>query len=213
MNLVNPVDYFKHVDPILATLIDQVDPFPIEQPQPQDSLLSALSKAIFFQSVSIQSANAVYLRFLTLYPHQAFPSASEILNTSDESLRSVGLPVAKIRYLKGLAEKILDGLPSLEELATLDDEAIIQLLTQLKGIGRWSAQMVLIFQLRRPDVLPADDVGIRAAIRDLYGLNELPDKVTVEKMGDRWKPYRTLATWSLWLSRGDAARALLKSWT
>jgi DNA-3-methyladenine glycosylase II len=213
MNWPTHVDYFKSVDPLMATLIETFEPFPQEPNLTKDTLLSALAKAIFFQSISIQSASTVYSRFLKLYPDQAFPPALELLNTTDETLRQVGLPFAKIRYLKGVAEKVLDGLPSLEELAAMDDDAIIHLLTSLRGIGRWSAQMVLIFQLRRLDVLPADDLGVRAGIRDLYSLQELPSKAAVEKMGDRWRPYRTLATWSLWLSRGDAARALLKSWT
>jgi DNA-3-methyladenine glycosylase II len=213
MNLVNPADYFKSIDPIMATVMEQFDPFPMEPNLKQDTLLSALTKAIFFQRISIQSANAVYLRFLHLYPGEGFPSATEILNTPNETLRNAGLPFSKISYLKGIAEKLEDGLPTLEELAVLEDEAIIQYLTQFKGIGRWSAQMVLIFQLRRPDVLPVDDLGVRAAIQALYGLSQLPDTATVETIGDRWRPYRTLATWSLWLSRGDAARKLLKSWT
>ena len=213
VNQATAIDYLKQVDPILGTLVDRFEPFPMNRDRSQDTLLSALAKAIFYQSISIQSANAVYSRFLKLYPDAAFPSATDILDTPNETLREIGLPISKIKYLKGLAEKTIDQLPSLDELEELEDESIIQLLTQLKGVGQWSVKMVLIFQLRRLDVLPADDIGVRAAIRDLYNLEQLPDQRVVETLGTKWKPYRTLATWSLWLSRGPAARELLRSWT
>jgi len=213
MNQETAIDYLIQTDPVLATLIEQFDPFPFDRQPSQDTLLSALSKAIFYQSISIQSANAVFSRFIQLYPQSSFPSATEILNTSDDKLRKIGLPISKIKSLKGVAERTLNGLPELEELEELDDESIMKLLTQLKGIGRWSVQMVLIFQLRRLDVLPADDIGIRNAIRDLYQLEHIPDRATVEALGQKWSPYRSIATWYLWLSRGPTARALLNAWT
>lgn len=212
MNQATAIHYLTQTDPILATLIEQFEPFPFDRKPSSDNLLSALSKAIFYQSISIQSANAVYSRFVQLYPHTSFPSATEILNTSDDQLRTIGLPISKIKYLKGVAEKTLNELPSLEKLEELDNESIIQLLTQLKGIGRWSVQMVLIFQLRRLDVLPADDIGIRNAIHDLCRLEQLPDRFTVETIGQQWSPYRSVATWYLWSSRGPAARELLRVW-
>lgn len=213
MNPEIALNYLIRIDPVLATLIEQFEPFPFNRKSSQDTTLSALSKAIFYQSISLQSANAVYSRFVQLYPQSSFPSATEILNTSNDRLRTIGLPISKIKYLKGVAENTLNGLPSLEELEELDNESIIKLLTQLKGIGRWSVQMVLIFQLRRLDVLPVDDIGIRNAIRDLYQLEHPPDRATVEAFGQKWSPYRTIATWYLWLSRGPTARALLNAWT
>jgi DNA-3-methyladenine glycosylase II len=115
-------------------------------------------------------------------------------------LRTAGLSRSKVTYIKDLAQRIEAGLPSLEDLQALDDEAIAQILTQIRGIGRWSVQMLLIFRLSRLDVLPTDDLGVRAAIQKLYGLDALPDKKAVEQIGQLWKPYRSIATWYLWRS-------------
>jgi len=115
-------------------------------------------------------------------------------------LRGVGISRPKVVYLKDLAQKILDGLPTLTELEQMDDEAIIKTLTQVKGIGRWTVQMLLIFRLHRWDVLPVDDLGIRSGIRRIYSLPELPNKKTVEQLGKNWQPYCTLASWYLWRS-------------
>lgn len=206
------LEHLKHIDPILASLIDTLEPYSQKPRQPGDNLLSALTRAIIYQRISIKAANTVYLRLLRLYDQQ-FPSAVDILNTPDAALRSIGLPLSKIQSIKDLANKTLQDLPSLEDLDTLDDESVIQTLIRVKGIGRWSAQMVLIFQLKRLDVLPVDDLGLRAAMRDCYRLEALPDRTTVEAIAQRWKPYRTVATWYLWQTRSEAARELLKSWS
>ena len=123
-----------------------------------------------------------------------------ILATPDEQLRSAGLSRSKALYIKDLAQRIQAGLPAIAELEDLDDESIIRLLTQVKGIGRWTVQMLLIFRMHRWDVLPVDDLGIRSGIRRVYQLDELPDKKTVEQLGQAWKPYRTIASWYLWRS-------------
>ena len=115
-------------------------------------------------------------------------------------LRNVGISRQKVGYLKDLASKVLSGLPTLEELEVMDDESIIKILTQVKGIGRWSVQMLLIFRMNRCDVLPVDDLGVRAGIRKLYNLDELPDPKTIERLGQRWKPYCTIASWYIWRS-------------
>ncbi|MHC5862678.1 DNA-3-methyladenine glycosylase family protein [Nostoc sp.] len=111
-----------------------------------------------------------------------------------------GVSGSKVLYLKDLAQKVMEGLPTLEELQTMDDESIIETLTPIKGIGRWTVQMLLMFGLHRQDVLPVDDLGIRAGIRRVYGLAELPKKKTVEDLGQMWKPYRSIASWYLWRS-------------
>ncbi len=115
-------------------------------------------------------------------------------------MRGVGISRPKVVYLKDLAQKILDGLPTLTELEAMEDEAIIKTLTQVKGIGRWTVQMLLIFRLHRWDVLPVDDLGIRSGIRRVYSLPELPDKKTVQQIGIRWQPYCTIASWYMWRS-------------
>lgn len=190
----------KQSDPILASLIERVGPCQLYQVQQQGDLFFSLSRSILHQQLSTKAATAIHRRFIQIYPDATFPSALDILNTPDEVLRSIGISRPKIIYLKDLAQKVLDGLPSLTELETMDDETIIQTLTQVKGIGRWTAQMLLIFSLHRWNVLPVDDLGIRAGIRRTYNLKELPDKKTVEKLGQRWQPYCTIASWYLWRS-------------
>jgi DNA-3-methyladenine glycosylase II len=190
----------KQSDPILTLLIERVGPCKLYQMQQKGDLLFSLSRSILYQQLSTKAAAAIHYRFLQLYPDTPFPTALDILNTPDEVLRSTGISRPKILYLKDLAQKVLDGLPTLAELEAMDDEAIIQILTQVKGIGCWTVQMLLIFRLHRWDVLPVDDLGIRAGIRRIYNLRELPDKKTVESLGQRWKPYCTIASWYLWRS-------------
>lgn len=205
-------DYLKQADPILAALIDDLIPYPQQQRQTADTLLSALTKAIIYQRISIKAANTVYLRLLHPYDQQ-FPSAIDLLHTADETLRSIGLPRSKVQAIKDLAHRTLADLPTLAALETMSDESVIKALIVVKGVGRWSAQMVLIFQLKRLDVLPKDDLGLRAAIRDCYHLDTLPNTATVEEIAQKWKPYRTVATWYLWQTRSQAAQELLRAWS
>lgn len=210
------IDWLKEADSILIPLIEQYAPYPFHARQTQnqqDDVFSGLVKAILYQSISIKAANTVYARLLRLYPDQAFPGAIDLLNTPEATLQSIGLPLFKVRYLQALACASLTDLPSLEQLSQMEDEAIIRRLTQIKGIGRWSVQMLLIFQLKRLDVLPVADLGIRAAIRDLYHLDALPNQPVVEAIGAKWQPYRTVACWYLWQSRDEAARNLLQAWS
>jgi DNA-3-methyladenine glycosylase II len=204
--------HLQQSDPLLGELIQQVGDCNLGRQPTDDTLLSALVKSIIYQRISIKAANTVYARFLNLYAPAAFPSAMEILATPDPTLRSIGLPGMKVVYLKDLAQKVLTDLPDLATLHTMEDEAIIQTLTQIKGIGRWSVQMLLMFQLYRLNVLPVDDLGIRAAIRNLYRLDDLPTKAIVERLALPWQPYRTIACWYLWYSRDAVNQDLLKHW-
>jgi DNA-3-methyladenine glycosylase II len=180
--------------------IKQIGPCQLDAAQQHGDLFSSLSRAIIHQQLSTKAAATIYHRFLQLAPLQPFPTALDILNAQDELLRSVGLSRAKVLYLKDLAQKILAGLPTIVDLEAMDDEAIIQTLTQVKGIGRWTVHMLLIFRLNRQDILPVDDLGVRAAIKKVYVLQELPDKHTVLRLGQKWKPYCTVASWYLWRS-------------
>lgn len=200
MDYSQAIATLKAADPILATLIDRVGECRLDQSQQTGDLLATLSKAILYQQLSGKSASAIHRRFLELYADKPFPSAADILQTPDEALRSVGISRPKISYLKDLASHVQNGLPPLEDLALLDDETIIQTLIPIKGIGRWTVQMLLIFRLHRWDVLPHDDYGIRAAIQRLYQLPELPSKKLVEQYGNPWQPYRAIACWYLWRS-------------
>lgn len=200
-----PIDYsvaiatLVQADPILAALIAQVGDCTLNLGRQKGDLLYCLCESILYQQLSGKAAAAIHRRFLALYP-PGFPTAAELLNTSDESLRSAGISRPKIVYLKDLAQKTLDGLPTLADLAHMDDEAIVQTLLPIKGVGRWTVQMLLIFRLQRWNVLPVDDLGIRTGIRRAYGLLEQPDKKTVERLAQAWEPYRTIACWYLWRS-------------
>lgn len=199
MSYYAAINFLQQSDPILGQLISQIGPCQLDSSQQNGDLFSSLSRAILYQQLSTKVATVIYHRFLQLYPEKP-PSALDILNTPEEVLRSVGVSRPKIIYLKDLATRVLSGLPTLEELEAMDDESIIKTLTQVKGIGRWTVQMLLIFRMNRPDVLPLDDLGVRAGIRKVYGLNELPDKKTIESLGQKWKPYCTVASWYLWRS-------------
>ncbi len=142
-------------------------------------------------------------------------NAESIARLTETQLRSVGLSRQKASYLLDLAQKTLDGTVRLNGIGRLGDEAVIEMLTRVKGIGRWTAQMFLIFSLGRPDVLPVDDLGVRAAIKDLYALDELPDKKTCLEIATPWRPYATIGSWYCWRSLDlkrkvrDAARGYL----
>jgi DNA-3-methyladenine glycosylase II len=190
----------KQADPTLSPVLDWVGTCTLDQEQQTGDLLFALSESILYQQLSGKAAATIHRRFLELYPDKPAPTATDILNTPDDILRGAGISRAKVSYLKDLAQKVLDGLPSLSELEHMEDEHIIQTLLPVKGIGRWTVQMLLIFRLHRWDVLPIDDLGIRTSIRNLYHLPELPNQKTVTQLGEVWKPYRTIASWYLWRS-------------
>jgi DNA-3-methyladenine glycosylase II len=188
----------KQADPILGAVIDRVGECALNQEASTGDLLDSLARSIIYQQLSGKAAGTIHRRFLQLYPEAL--TTEMILATPDEQLRSAGLSRSKALYIKDLALRIQAGLPAIAELEDLDDESIIRLLTQVKGIGRWTVQMLLIFRMHRWDVLPVDDLGIRSGIRRVYQLDELPDKKTVEQLGQAWKPYRTIASWYLWRS-------------
>lgn len=203
MEQIQAIFYLKKTDPILAKVIEQIGTDSLELTYYQENLdlLTSLSQAIIFQQISTKVATKIFQRFLLLYQQSDSQlTAKAILDTPEEILRSVGISRPKISYLKDLALKIEQGLPTLPELTLMEDEAVIESLTQVKGIGKWTAQMFLIFHLHRPDVLPVNDLGIRSAIAKLYNLNTLPDPKTIEKLAQKWQPYRSLACRYLWRS-------------
>ncbi|MCU0550315.1 MAG: DNA-3-methyladenine glycosylase [Leptolyngbya sp. Prado105] len=189
----------KLADSKLGALIDRVGDCRLSQVQQPGDLLYSLARSIVYQQLSTKSATAIHTRFLEFYHDQGI-TPEAILATPDESLRAIGFSRQKIAYLKDLAQNIQTGLPTLEVLETLEDEEIIQTLTKVKGIGRWTVQMLLIFRLHRWDVLPVDDLGIRSGIRRVYDLAELPTKKQVLALGKVWQPYCTIASWYLWRS-------------
>jgi DNA-3-methyladenine glycosylase II len=160
--------------------------------------LSALVGAIVSQQLSTKAAATIFGRFVALFPDGHIPHAQAIHALDDATLRGVGLSGQKVGYLRDLCARLADGRLRLEELETLDDELVIERLTSVKGFGRWTAEMFLMFRLHRPDVLPAGDLGIVNAIQRLYGLRKRPDAKRVLKLGEAWRPYRSVASWYLW---------------
>jgi DNA-3-methyladenine glycosylase II len=198
MDYTAATSFLMQSDPILATVIERVGACQLRSDD--GDLLYCLAETIIYQQLSGKAAASIHRKFLQLYSDKPFPTATDILNTPDETLRSAGLSRAKVLYLKDLAAKVQAGFPTIADLELLDDEAIIQQLIAIKGIGRWSAQMLLIFRLNRLDVLPVDDLGVRSAIQKLYQLDDLPNKKTIEALGQKWRPYCSIAAWYLWRS-------------
>jgi DNA-3-methyladenine glycosylase II len=184
-------------DPILAAAIKQIGPCGMADRQRKDHL-SALVGAIVSQQLSTKAAATIFGRLVALFPDHHIPDAAAIAAQSDAALRAVGLSGQKVGYLRDLSARIADGRLNLDELDALPDDTVIERLTAVKGFGRWTAEMFLMFRLHRPDVLPAGDLGIVNAIQRLYRLRKRPDAKRVLKIGEAWKPYRSVASWYLW---------------
>jgi DNA-3-methyladenine glycosylase II len=193
----DPVKYLSRVDPLLNKVIEAVGKYSIKfRHDPFQSLL----ESIIYQQLAGAAASIIYKRFIKYY-NDVIPLPSQILSTPDAILKiKVGLSSKKIEYLKDLSIRIADHRLDLNLLYTMTDEDIINQLTEVKGIGRWTAEMFLIFCLGRPDVLPVGDLGIRKAIQRVYSLPELPTPSTILAISQPWKPYRSVATWYLWKS-------------
>lgn len=183
-------------DPVMQTIISLVGPCML---QPRRHSFSVLCDSIISQQLSAAVAEAIYDRFATLYPRRR-PTPEAVAATPLPRLRSVGLSGQKAKYLKDLAAGFLDGRVQPHWLIRQSNEEIIAALTSVHGIGRWTAEMFLIFSLNRLDVLPVDDLGIKKAIRRWYGLRSLPKPDRVRAIGKAWHPYESVASWYLWRS-------------
>jgi 3-methyladenine DNA glycosylase/8-oxoguanine DNA glycosylase len=191
------VEHLRASDESLARVIDSVGPFRL-QLIGASSIFGALAQAIVYQQLNGKAAAAIFARFCALFPGTD-PTAELVLAISEEELRGAGLSRSKLLSLRDLAGKTVSGeIPTLAEIRLMEDDAIIERLTSVRGIGRWTVEMLLIFRLGRPDVLPADDYGIRKGFALAYTQGELPARKDVEAHGVRWKPYRTVASWYLW---------------
>jgi DNA-3-methyladenine glycosylase II len=200
---LTPKDYAKarrlllRRDPVLAALIRKHGECGLARAQRADHF-SALVRAITGQQLSTKAASTIFGRLVALMPDGVTPAALSAL--TDEQLREVGMSRQKITYFRDLCEKTLTGAVPLDALDTLADDEVIAALTRVKGIGRWSAEMFLMFRLHRPDVLPVDDLGILNAVKNVYRLRKRPTGERVRKIGEAWKPYRSVACWYLWRS-------------
>jgi DNA-3-methyladenine glycosylase II len=186
--------HFKSSDPVLAKVVKQVGPVTLK---PERDRFKILVRSIISQQISTAAARTIRLRLeQSLQPAGISPPAVVALTV--DQLRSVGVSRQKASYIVDLAQKCSDGTVELSRLGRKTDEQIIEELTQVKGIGRWSAQMFLIFGLGRLDVFPHDDLGVRTAIRHLYGFEELPKKDECLVIGERWRPYASIGSWYCW---------------
>jgi DNA-3-methyladenine glycosylase II len=186
---------FLKKDPIMKKIITSVGDYTLKR---RRHYLAVLIESIISQQLATRAAEAIFLRFKDLYP--TLPTASEILATKKSKLRSAGLSGMKVGYLKDLARKIDQGRVRLETLSKMNDDDVVAHLIQVKGIGRWTAEMFLIFSLGRQDVLPVHDLGLQKGVQMAFSLPKLPKPSEVEELGKRWKPYRSIATWYLWKS-------------
>jgi DNA-3-methyladenine glycosylase II len=189
-------------DPVLAIAIKKIGPCRMAERQRKDHL-SALVGAIVSQQLSTKAAATIYGRFAALFDGQGFDAAA-IAAHSDAVLRGVGLSGQKVGYLRDLSARIVDGRLQLDALDSLADEEVIERLTAVKGFGRWTAEMFLMFRLHRPDVLPVGDLGIVKAIQKAYGLRKVPTADRMVRIGEPWRPYRSVACWYLWASLHNA---------
>lgn len=197
-DLRSAVRHLKRADPALAALISRVGPCRLQlrtSPHPFDALL----RAIVFQQLSGKAAATIYGRFAALFSRQQGISPAHLLELSDAALRKAGLSRNKVLAVRDLALKTQQGVvPHMGGLAALSDDEIVARLTTVRGIGRWTVEMLLIFTLGRPDVLPVDDLGVRKGFRAAYGMRKLPATSTLVRAGKGWVPYRSVASWYLW---------------
>jgi DNA-3-methyladenine glycosylase II len=192
-------------DPVMAALIERLGKLDVatrlrrrQEERPADAY-GALLRAIVGQQLSTKAARTIYLRVLDLFGGTT-PSPEQLLEASEEDLRSCGLSGRKTEYVRDLARHVLSGELELDRLEELEDEQVIEEIVAVRGLGRWTAEMFLLFHLQRPDVLSGGDLGIRKAIQVEYGLEEMPTPTRVLEIGEPWRPYRSLASLYLWES-------------
>ena len=196
--------HLRAAHPALGQIVERVGPCTL---RPRRDYFVVLCKAIFTQQISTAVATVLFARFREHFP-RGRPTPSLVLKALEDlaQMRACGLSRQKQRYIRDLAEHFVDCRIPTRRLASMDDERVIETLTAVKGIGRWTAEMFLIFTLNRPDVLPVDDLGLRKAAQTVFKLRELPDAPKLRRLAEPWEPYRSIATWYLW--RGTASTAV-----
>ena len=195
------MEHLRTADPLLRELIDRLGPLDAEarrRGRPADAY-GALVRSIVGQQLSTKAARSIYGRLVELFDGKA-PSPPQLLGADAETLRAVGLSRAKVAYLRDLARRVEDRELELDRLADLDDDEVAAQLIAVKGVGRWTADMFLVFHLGRPDILPVGDLGIRRAVERTYELPELPAADEMLRIGEPWRPHRSLASLYLWRS-------------
>ncbi|MDP9244114.1 MAG: DNA-3-methyladenine glycosylase [Chloroflexota bacterium] len=205
LNLTPADEELRKADPAIGALIDARGPIDPDEdrrgsrPDPYE----ALARAIVGQQLSVKAAGSIWARVIALFG-DATPKPEQLVEIEPERLREAGLSWSKVSYLRDLAERVMDGELDLGRIAELDDEAVIEELTRIKGIGRWTGEMFLIFHLGRPDVVSTGDLGIRRAAQLAYKLDDLPAPEELEQLAEGWRPHRSLACLYLWRSLQNA---------
>lgn len=190
--------FLARVDPVMRRLIREVGPFTLT-PRARRSPFESLARAIANQQLHEKAADSILRRFVALFPARRFPQPADLLAMDEQMIRGAGFSQAKVAALRDLAAKTLDGtVPHGRVIKRLEDDAIVERLVAVRGVGRWTVEMLLIFQLGRPDVLPVDDFGVRNGFRIAYDRRAMPAPNEVLRYGERWRPYRTAAAWYLW---------------
>jgi DNA-3-methyladenine glycosylase II len=185
-------------DPTLRDVIKRVGPCGLHAAAPRDPF-ETLCVSIASQQLSTQAAATIFGRFADLFPNRK-PTPERVMTLSDAQIRATGFSRAKVLFIKDLAAHVLDGRLDLKRLKKHSDEEVMQQLVAVKGIGRWTAEIFLMFRLGRPDVLPADDLGLMNAVHRAYRLRKRPDAKKLRQIGEVWRPYRSVAAWYLWQS-------------
>lgn len=198
------VTHLRKSDPVMAGIITAVGPCRFRT-RSEGTHYEAVFRSIMYQQLAGAAALAIHRRVQALFGGRD-PTPEELLGTSDAVLRGAGLSRQKLAYLRDLSSRVVEGDVQMDGIESMPDEQIIGTLTRVKGVGRWTAEMFLIFRLGRPDILPDLDLGVRNAIKRAYRLRKIPTSERVHKIGSKWAPYRSVATWYLWRSvDGDAA--------
>ncbi len=195
--ITSAVSNLSSIDPIMAEVILRVGPCTL---MPNPNVFETLVDAIVSQQISVKAANAIMAR-LRLATSGGLLTPQALIQLDHDALRAVGLSPQKIRYIRDLTERVSSGQLDLQHFGELDDETVIKELVAVKGVGRWTAEMILIFSLGRPDVLPVDDLGLLEGVRQTYGLDVRPTRKEMLERGEVWRPYRTFATWYMWGTR------------
>jgi DNA-3-methyladenine glycosylase II len=202
----------KHLadrDPIMGRLIAEIGECFLK-PEARRSPFQSLVQAVAHQQLNGTAANTILTRFRKLFPGRRFPRAEDLASVTDEQIRACGFSFAKIRAIRDIAEKTISGVvPHSRHIHKFSDEEIITRLTEVRGVGRWTVEMLLIFQLGRQDVLPVDDFGVRSGFSVAYKKKSMPKPKELLAFGERWKPHRTTAAWYLWRA-ADAAKETAK---
>jgi DNA-3-methyladenine glycosylase II len=191
------VRHLRRADPVMRSIVKAIGP-PGLKPGARGDNFTTIARAIVGQQLSAKAAETIWQRLIGLHPNGRKIRPEDIASATDDALRAVGMSNAKVLYVKDLAGRVVSGALRLDRLARMDDERIIAELTAVKGIGRWTAEMFLIFKLGRPDVWPVDDLGIRNAVKRHYGLD--PTKENLARVAAPWRPWRSVASWYLWRS-------------